>query len=171
MQLLRTTPPTDCPDTSIAAARRAFGVRLRAALRAGGKADGAAAVHEQLCRHGAGEVTVFAVRKWLAGEAIPTQATLRALADWLAVEPGWLRFGDDRGDLVVVGGDHHADLLMLATLRRLNADDIAVVAALVAQLLAQTGKSGRPRPAQFVQYLRHAASADYPDHPQLTNAD
>lgn len=39
-------------------------------------------------------VTVHAARKWLAGEAIPTQAKLRALAEWLDVSAGWLRFAD-----------------------------------------------------------------------------
>lgn len=33
------------------------------------------------------------VRKWLGGEAIPTQDKLLALADWFKVSPQWLRFG------------------------------------------------------------------------------
>ena len=39
-------------------------------------------------------VTVHAARKWLMGEAIPTQVRLRALADVLQVSPTWLRFGE-----------------------------------------------------------------------------
>ncbi|NHZ93226.1 hypothetical protein F2P45_30070 [Massilia sp. CCM 8733] len=38
-------------------------------------------------------VTGHAVRKWLMGEAIPTQDKLVALAEWLDVDPAWLRFG------------------------------------------------------------------------------
>ena len=38
-------------------------------------------------------VTVHAARKWLVGEAIPTQEKLRTLACWLAVSAEWLRFG------------------------------------------------------------------------------
>ena len=38
-------------------------------------------------------VTVHAARKWLVGEAIPTQEKLRTLAQWLGVPTDWLRFG------------------------------------------------------------------------------
>ena len=45
-------------------------------------------------RHFVGRpVTVHAARKWLVGEAIPTQDKLRALANWLSVSVEWLRFG------------------------------------------------------------------------------
>lgn len=39
-------------------------------------------------------VTVQAVRRWLRGEAIPSQEKLQVLADWLKVEPHVLRFGE-----------------------------------------------------------------------------
>jgi hypothetical protein len=39
-------------------------------------------------------VSVHAARKWLMGEAMPTQARLRELAAVLAVSPTWLRFGE-----------------------------------------------------------------------------
>ena len=38
-------------------------------------------------------ITVHAARKWLVGEAIPTQDKMRALAEWLVVPADWLRFG------------------------------------------------------------------------------
>jgi hypothetical protein len=38
-------------------------------------------------------ITVHAARKWLVGDAIPTQEKLRVLAHWLGVTPEWLRFG------------------------------------------------------------------------------
>lgn len=38
-------------------------------------------------------ITVHAARKWLVGEAIPTQDKMRVLADWLGVPIEWLRFG------------------------------------------------------------------------------
>jgi hypothetical protein len=38
-------------------------------------------------------ITVHAARKWLVGEAIPTQDKLRTLAQWLGVTAEWLRFG------------------------------------------------------------------------------
>ena len=37
-------------------------------------------------------ITVHAARKWLVGDAIPTQDKMRALAQWLAVPADWLRF-------------------------------------------------------------------------------
>jgi hypothetical protein len=39
-------------------------------------------------------VTLQAVRRWLRGEAIPSQEKLQVLADWLKIEPQVLRFGD-----------------------------------------------------------------------------
>lgn len=42
-------------------------------------------------------VTIFAVRKWLKGESIPTQDKLHVLAAWLGVSAHWLRFGDTDG--------------------------------------------------------------------------
>ncbi|RJG21686.1 hypothetical protein [Massilia cavernae] len=38
-------------------------------------------------------ITVHAARKWLVGEAIPTQEKLRMIAHWLGVPAEWLRFG------------------------------------------------------------------------------
>lgn len=38
-------------------------------------------------------VTLQAVRRWLRGEAIPSQDKLQVLADWLGIEPHVLRFG------------------------------------------------------------------------------
>ncbi|RJF96835.1 hypothetical protein D3870_20855 [Noviherbaspirillum cavernae] len=38
-------------------------------------------------------ISVHAARKWLVGEAIPTQEKLRALAQWFGVSAEWLRFG------------------------------------------------------------------------------
>ena len=40
-------------------------------------------------------ISVHAARKWLMGEAIPTQARLRAVAAVLGVSATWLRFGED----------------------------------------------------------------------------
>lgn len=39
-------------------------------------------------------VTFQAVRRWLKGEAIPSQEKLQVLAEWLKLEPHVLRFGD-----------------------------------------------------------------------------
>lgn len=38
-------------------------------------------------------VTMQAVRRWMRGEAIPSQEKLQVLADWLKIEPHVLRYG------------------------------------------------------------------------------
>jgi transcriptional regulator with XRE-family HTH domain len=38
-------------------------------------------------------ITPYAARKWLCGEAIPTQERIVILANWLGVHAAWLRFG------------------------------------------------------------------------------
>lgn len=43
---------------------------------------------------GGGVLTAHAVRKWLFGESIPTQARLRVLASMLGVSLSYLRFGE-----------------------------------------------------------------------------
>src|SRR6476646_6102214 len=48
-------------------------------------------------------ITVHAARKWLFGEAIPTQEKLRTLAQWLSVSAEWLRFGS--GDVLPTKAD------------------------------------------------------------------
>src|SRR5438067_3886583 len=48
-------------------------------------------------------ITVHAARKWLVGEAIPTQEKLRTLAQWLGVPAEWLRFGGS-ADMAAQGG-------------------------------------------------------------------
>src|SRR6476661_893077 len=49
-------------------------------------------------------ITVHAARKWLVGEAIPTQEKLRMIAQWLGVPADWLRFGG--GDDTPAGGEN-----------------------------------------------------------------
>lgn len=39
-------------------------------------------------------VSVYAARKWLNGEAIPTHEKVVILSTWLGVNPAWLRYGD-----------------------------------------------------------------------------
>jgi hypothetical protein len=40
-------------------------------------------------------ITVHAARKWLIGQAIPTQDRVQILAEWLNVSASWLRFGEE----------------------------------------------------------------------------
>ena len=69
-------------------------------------------------------ITVHAARKWLVGEAIPTQEKLRMIAQWLGVPADWLRFGgpETPGE----GGENasarfeSADVKLIADLQRLD---------------------------------------------------
>ena len=71
-------------------------------------------------------ITVHAARKWLVGEAIPTQEKLRMIAQWLGVPAEWLRFGG--GESITSGGEgtggvsrfESADVKLIADLQRLD---------------------------------------------------
>jgi len=72
-------------------------------------------------------ITVHAARKWLVGEAIPTQEKLRMIAQWLGVPAEWLRFGGAEG--AAHNGESHnghltrfesADVKLIADLQRLD---------------------------------------------------
>lgn len=49
-------------------------------------------------------VTLQAVRRWLIGEAIPSQDKLQVLAEWLKIEPEILRYGSAIQQAIK---DHH----------------------------------------------------------------
>lgn len=72
-------------------------------------------------------ITVHAARKWLVGEAIPTQEKLRMIAQWLGVPAEWLRFGGAEG--ATHNGEANngnltrfesADVKLIADLQRLD---------------------------------------------------
>jgi len=70
-------------------------------------------------------ITVHAARKWLVGEAIPTQEKLRMIAQWLGVPADWLRFGgaEAPGAQVDSGASarfESADVKLIADLQRLD---------------------------------------------------
>ena len=72
-------------------------------------------------------ITVHAARKWLVGEAIPTQEKLRMIAHWLGVPAEWLRFGGADGEINGNGESANgtarfesADVKLIADLQRLD---------------------------------------------------
>lgn len=76
--------------------RASFSLRLRLALQAAQYLPDrptqlARNFNERSSGH---QITVHAARKWLVGEAIPTQEKLRILAEWLDVPINWLRYGN-----------------------------------------------------------------------------
>ncbi|HEX2531177.1 MAG TPA: hypothetical protein VHK70_06855 [Burkholderiaceae bacterium] len=111
--------------------REDFSERLRQALQ---NAEYSAESPTQLAREfnirfTGHPITVHAARKWLVGEAIPTQEKLRTLAQWLNVPTEWLRFGGDQrqGERRASAGAPDAavrfeseDLKLIADLQRLD---------------------------------------------------
>lgn len=75
----------------------AFGERLKVAMTKAGYALKPVVIEREFNqRYWGSPVSVQAVRKWLLGDVIPTQDKLQVLAEWLQVDPHWLRFGEDR---------------------------------------------------------------------------
>jgi len=74
-------------------------------------------------RFGGRPITVHAARKWLVGEAIPTQDKMRTLAEWLQVPIEWLRFGGDEHRPVATAanpGFKSTELKMLSDIQLLD---------------------------------------------------
>ena len=84
-------------------------------------------------------ITVHAARKWLVGEAIPTQEKLRTLAQWLGVPAEWLRFGgsDSRGGESPASPPRFesADVKLIADLQRLDAHHQALAREFIRMLV------------------------------------
>lgn len=73
-----------------------FSQRLRKAIESAGYPVRPIVLEREFnTRYWGRSVTVQAVRRWLRGEAIPSQEKLQVLADWLKVEPHVLRFGEE----------------------------------------------------------------------------
>lgn len=97
-------------------------------------------------RHPGAPITVHAARKWLVGEAIPTQPKMRVLADWLGVTPEWLRFGGERtepaGRRATDVGPTHAEVEMLTQFRSLGDNTKETVRGII-KFLAHKKASGK----------------------------
>lgn len=121
--------------------RRHFSDRLRNALQACGYGTSPTAFAQEFNLRAEGAtVTVHGARKWLFGEAIPTQARVQVLAEWLNVTAAWLRFGDP--DSAVASNSKRstadidsAELRLLKDFRRLPEHTRVVVRDLVDSLL------------------------------------
>ncbi len=72
-----------------------FSQRLRKAIEDAGYPVRPTVLEREFnTRYWGRSVTVQAVRRWLRGEAIPSQEKLQVLAEWLKIEPHALRFGE-----------------------------------------------------------------------------
>lgn len=112
--------------------REDFSARLQQALR---DADYSPDSPTQLAREfnirfPGRPITVHAARKWLMGEAIPTQEKLRTLAQWLGVPAEWLRFGGARQDTPAyhANNNNNSEGIMLHS--RFETEDVKLIADL-----------------------------------------
>ncbi|MDQ1835651.1 MULTISPECIES: hypothetical protein [Massilia] len=80
-------------------------------------------------------ITSHAARKWLVGESIPTQEKIIALAEWLEVDPWWLRYGST-GPLLSTVSDYGDDSLVKDVLI-LQVHDRKILRAFLDLLLKQ----------------------------------
>ena len=94
-------------------------------------------------------ITVHAARKWLVGEAIPTQEKLRTLANWLGVPAEWLRFG--AGPAHPDGPAAHVpsripspDLKLIADLQRLDEHHQALAREFIRMLVRLNRTTAKP---------------------------
>jgi transcriptional regulator with XRE-family HTH domain len=78
-----------------------FSQRLRKAIENAGYSVRPTVLEREFnTRYWGRSVTVQAVRRWLRGEAIPSQEKLQVLAEWLKVEPHALRFGAEAAESI-----------------------------------------------------------------------
>ena len=126
--------------------RANFSERLQQALR---NADYSPDSPTQLAREfnvrfAGRPITVHAARKWLVGEAIPTQEKLRTLAQWLGVPAEWLRFGGEqllgersgRGAAELPPRLESADVKLIADLQHLD-EDYRMIAREIIRMLVR----------------------------------
>ena len=101
------------------------------------------------------QVTIHGCRKWMRGEAIPTQEKILVLANWLNVHPASLRFGTAHTDEQLPAPRASAslstkDLVLMNDIASLPPVSQAVVRDLVDSLLRANAADGpgiarRPR--------------------------
>ena len=119
---------------------QAFAQRLRAALTAADVPVSATQVQRKFnAVSGDAAISVHAVRKWIVGEAIPTQERIRVLSAWLGVSPNWLRFGEAvaKGDSPTPSAEEY---VLLRSLRRLGAQERRQILALVQTMARGRGE-------------------------------
>ena len=123
--------------------RTSFSDRLMAALEAAGfdSAPSRFTVEFNLRADGSA-VTVHGARKWLIGDAIPTQPRIQIIADWLGVSAAWLRFGDsgnseDPAPARVASDLKSAELALLHDMRLLSEANRILLRAIVETMLRQ----------------------------------
>ncbi|NHZ66458.1 hypothetical protein F1735_29905 [Massilia sp. CCM 8694] len=78
-------------------------------------------------------ITSHAARKWLVGESIPTQEKIIALAQWLEVDPWWLRYGSR--ETYTSGGSDSDEAILVRDVLILKAHERGILRAFLDVLL------------------------------------
>lgn len=122
-----------------------FSSRLQKALKdAGYSAYGPTELAHQFNIRFAGHpISVHAARKWLMGDAIPTQDKIRVLSEWLVVPTEWLRFGGNfsgDGDPASLDNIDHAYAKLVADVQKLEPHNRTLVFEFI-RLISRLSKS------------------------------
>ncbi len=130
--------------------RQHFRDRLHAVLRAAKVPVRASSVaHEFNLRADGATVTTHAVRKWLAGDAIPTHERLVILAHWLGVHASWLLYGDaengEFGDALRSESLDTAELILVRDYKRLSPAGQQVLREILTILMTNMASEGEPQ--------------------------
>ena len=128
--------------------RLAFSTRLKLAMENAQLPAKPSVLAREFNRRARGmEVTSHGARKWLVGEAIPTQQRLLVLAQWLDVQLAWLRFGardgPEPGASLQAKIASDGQLLLLRDIAALSAQAQALVRELVDSLHTLEAALGR----------------------------
>ena len=119
--------------------RLQFSKRLVQALHAADYSDSPTALSREFnARYSEDPVTPHSVRRWLIGEAIPSENKLIVLANCLGVTAAWLRFGgDDISNATAAVGNIAAnryapeDIMLLLDIRQLNPVNKKIIQQLI----------------------------------------
>jgi transcriptional regulator with XRE-family HTH domain len=116
--------------------RNEFADRLKLALRmAGAPASPGAFAQQYNLRADGASVSVYAVRKWLHGESIPTQDKIHIISRWLGISAQWLRYGESEVGARDAALHEPRDLQLMNDIRLLGDDQRQLVEWLVHMLL------------------------------------
>ena len=120
--------------------KQEFSARLMACLRQTGRSTSPTHLAAEFNAFFTGpSIHMHACRKWLLGEAIPTQEKLVVLAEMLGVTAEWLRFGVKGKQAMEASHSPYQvsrrDMSILHSYQKLNKRDQQVVFALIKALL------------------------------------
>lgn len=120
-----------------------FADRLTSALKGAGQSTNPSEFTRQFnLRADGAAVTVHGARKWLRGEAIPTQERIQVLATWLGVQSAWLRYGDpENGNYAVADAPKNDpssfDLVLLRDVKSLSPSAQGIIREIVDAFMRQ----------------------------------